>query len=336
MKYRLTALLSVMTALTSTSVLAFQQDENRYAVPASATAQDFIAVFKELNGEHPGVRKGHARGVCAAGIFTPTDEAQKRFASPLFDNVSLPVTIRFSMGGGNPEADERKGPRGIGIQFDLANNQKHTLAGLTSPLFSGSTPNHFLGLLQWNVKLMRGEATREDLEKYFQANPSMLRSIEWNKGRTPSAEYTSTDYYGIHAFWANTHDQQREKFRWQLVPDGGHEYLTEHDIESLPSSFLVERLEKRLEEEGQISFAWEWTIGQENDPTNDPSILWPNDREKVNVGRVTITQVGGDACTPINFDPNRVAPGIQPSDDPVLPIRSAAYAISFGKRLSNQ
>jgi catalase len=45
---------------------------------------------------------------------------------------------------------------------------------------------------------------------------------------------------------------------------------------------------------------------------------------------------GGDACTIINFDPNVMSAGFLPSDDPVLKMRSPAYAISFGKRLSNQ
>lgn len=59
--------------------------------------------------------------------------------------------------------------------------------------------------------------------------------------------------------------------------------------------------------------------------------LWPQDRETVTVGRLRITDAGGEACDLVNFDPNRLA-----SDDPVLALRSAAYAISQGKRLANQ
>lgn len=45
---------------------------------------------------------------------------------------------------------------------------------------------------------------------------------------------------------------------------------------------------------------------------------------------------GRVACEPINFDPMRMADGIAPINDPVLLFRSPAYAVSFGKRLSNQ
>src|SRR5690554_3918050 len=170
----------LMVALAMPSLaLAQEHDASRYDVPAQANAQDFIAIFKEINGEHPGIRKAHARGVCAVGEFTPSETAKERFSSALFAPDSVPLTLRFSMGGGNPNADERRGARGVGIQFQLPNNQIHMIAGITSPVFSGATPNHFLGLLQWNLKLMRGEATRDDLQKYFAAHPSMQPALAW-------------------------------------------------------------------------------------------------------------------------------------------------------------
>lgn len=319
------------------SPLALAQDSNssRYDVPAQANAQDFIAIFKEINGEHPGIRKAHARGICAVGEFTPSATAKERFSTALFAADTVPLTLRFSMGGGNPNADERQGARGVGIHFQLPNNQSHMIAGITSPVFSGATPNHFLGLLQWNLKIMRGEATRDDLQRYFAAHPSMQPALAWGRERTASTEYTTATYYGIHAFWASGVNDD-EKFRWQLVPVAGEQNLSAEQVKSGPSSFLSERLVDRLEQDGKVTFEWLWTIGQADDPTHDPSVMWPTDREQVNVGRITLTAAGGDACTPVNFDPNRVVRGIRPSDDPVLPIRSAAYAISFGQRLSGQ
>jgi catalase len=54
------------------------------------------------------------------------------------------------------------------------------------------------------------------------------------------------------------------------------------------------------------------------------------------MGSITITEVGGMACDKFNFDPNILSAGFTPSADPVLRMRSPAYGISFGKRLSNQ
>ena len=44
----------------------------------------------------------------------------------------------------------------------------------------------------------------------------------------------------------------------------------------------------------------------------------------------------GDTCKNTNFDPNRMSAGFTLNADPVLRIRKAAYAIFFGKRLSDQ
>jgi catalase len=44
----------------------------------------------------------------------------------------------------------------------------------------------------------------------------------------------------------------------------------------------------------------------------------------------------GAECERINFDPLVMADGIAPTNDPVLQFRSAAYAVSFAKRLGGQ
>ena len=45
---------------------------------------------------------------------------------------------------------------------------------------------------------------------------------------------------------------------------------------------------------------------------------------------------GGKDCTVINFDPTVLSAGFSASADPFLRMRSTAYAISFGKRMSGQ
>ncbi len=331
---------AVAAAFATLSVGAIAADQpaqaNPYAAPQSASATDFIEVFAKLNGKTPGYRKGHARGVCAAGEFVPSAAARQRFATPLFAVDKAPLIMRFSMGGGNPNADERRGARGLGIQFQLDDNQFHHIAGLTVPLFAGKNPQQFLGLLQWSAKIQAGEATPADLQKYFAANPEMQAQREWSQGRQASAEYTSSNYYGIHAFFADQPNAAAQAFRWQLEPVAGEQQLTAAEVESLPPSFLDERLTERLKKDGMVVFNWVWTLAEPGDATNNPAQLWPADRERVTVGTITVTSSGSDQCEPVNFDPMRVALGISPSDDPVLPIRSVAYAISQGMRLNNQ
>ena len=77
------------------SALSFSAAAQQASIqaPQSATANDFIEVFKQLSGEHPGVRKGHAKGVCALGSFEPP-QPQARLDTPLFSEQA-PLRCAF-------------------------------------------------------------------------------------------------------------------------------------------------------------------------------------------------------------------------------------------------
>ena len=77
------------------------------------------------------------------------------------------------------------------------------------------------------------------------------------------------------------------------------------------------------------------TVGQPDDPADDATIPWPEDREHVDVGTLTLDQVEAEApgnCRDINFDPLVLPVGIAPSDDPLLSARSAVYSRSLTRR----
>ena len=77
------------------------------------------------------------------------------------------------------------------------------------------------------------------------------------------------------------------------------------------------------------------TVGQPGDPTDDATIPWPEDREHIDAGTLTLDEVESEApgnCRDINFDPLVLPVGIAPSDDPLLSARSAVYSQSFTRR----
>jgi catalase len=307
------------------------------SVPAysEATAVDFINVFEKLSGKHPGVRKGHAKGVCAIGKFTPTKAGSTYSSSTLFSDEST-ANIRFSMAGGNPAANETsRSPRGVGVKFTMADGSIHNLAGLTTPIFPGESPDVFLGLLETFVPNEQGQVDFEQIAQYRQSHPSTMPQYNWLQENNPSSSYTRADYHGIHTFYFVNSEGQKTSFKWRLVPTSGQVLLTNEQMEQLPDTFLAERLKQELSQ-GSVSFELQAVIGQADDVTNNPSLMWPEDREVITLGTLSITESGDDSCDPINFDPNVLAEGVEPSDDPVLRMRSPAYAISFGKRLSNQ
>ena len=81
------------------------------------------------------------------------------------------------------------------------------------------------------------------------------------------------------------------------------------------------------------------TIGQPGDPTNDATQPWPESRQQVDAGTVTIDRASSEddgRCTAINYDPLVLPAGIEPSDDPLLSARSAVYARSFTLRAAEE
>jgi catalase len=77
------------------------------------------------------------------------------------------------------------------------------------------------------------------------------------------------------------------------------------------------------------------TIANPGDPTADPTKAWPEDRQTVEVGTLTVRQIEAEPdgpCRDINFDPTVLPAGIRTSDDPFPAARSAAYAKSFDLR----
>ncbi|MGB9315332.1 MAG: hypothetical protein WCB62_09950 [Pseudolabrys sp.] len=83
-----------------------------------------------------------------------------------------------------------------------------------------------------------------------------------------------------------------------------------------------------------VMFDWFAQIAQPGDRTDDPSTPWPEDRQLVKLGTLTITEVAADQerlSRSLLFLPNNAPPGIEPVD-PMIDVRSAAYPISFGER----
>ena len=77
------------------------------------------------------------------------------------------------------------------------------------------------------------------------------------------------------------------------------------------------------------------SIAEDGDDPDDPTEPWPDERERVTVGTLTIDGLDdsrerdGDVLV---FDPTRVTDGIELSGDQILRIRPDAYAVSVERR----
>jgi catalase len=76
-------------------------------------------------------------------------------------------------------------------------------------------------------------------------------------------------------------------------------------------------------------------VANAGDPTNDGSIVWPNDRKRVELGTITLAAVApnnDELQKSLTFNPIYLTDGIQLSDDPFVALRSAVYALSVAHR----
>lgn len=309
------------------------------APPENVTAAQFIDIFEKLGGSYPGFRKAHAKGVCAKAEFTPTKDSKYFGKSDLFSQPTLPADVRFSIGSANPSSDERvPGVRGMGVQIKLPSGGVHTIAGNSSPVFGGKDPETFFGFLQTLIPDETGRPDPARIGAYIAANPSMQANAMWSRSTPAPASFANTPYFGLHTFFYQAKDSaEKTKYRWHITPDLGDIGLSKEEAAALPSEFLADKIAAQVADpDTTVSFTLMATIGEESDTNTDPSTLWPQERTQVVMGTITINEVGGEACDGLNFDPNRLSAGFTPSEDRVLRMRSPAYGISFGKRLTNQ
>lgn len=76
-------------------------------------------------------------------------------------------------------------------------------------------------------------------------------------------------------------------------------------------------------------------IPNAGDITNDPSLVWPDDRKTIEGGTLSITFVVADSAaaeTALAYDPAKLTEGIELSDDPLPALRSRVYALAVKHR----
>ena len=140
-------------------------------------------------------------------------------------------------------------------------------------------------------------------------------------------------YYGVNAFIFTNKDGQKQAVRYQAVPDK-IVHLDEAAAAKQAPDFLIDELPQRLAK-GPVSFHLKAQLAAPDDPTNDATKPWPDDRKLVDLGVLTIEKAvpnSLEAQKELLFLPGQVIDGIDVSDDPLINVRDGAYAVSFSRR----
>ena len=173
------------------------------------------------------------------------------------------------------------------------------------------------------------------LGRFLARHPESVGALRDALSQRTPASFATTRYDALHAFLLVGPDGARTAFRLRLVPELGEATLSKEEARGRDRQFLLPELEARLAD-GPVRFRLELQLAGPGDRTDDPSKRWPDDREVVVAGVVSVTgrAANADALEREVFDPTRVPDGVELSDDPVLRFRPEAYSVSAERRLA--
>jgi len=289
----------------------------------------------QLSGSNPGYRAEHAKGIVCQGTFTPSKDAATLSKAAHFQGGTIPVTVRFSDGPPDPFIADNSpdaGPRGMAIRFSLPGGQATDIESLSHNGFAVSTGEDFLALLKAILATDRSKPHPWPIETFLASHPAAAKFVQENQA--VPASYGTVEYFSNNAFIFANAQGARQAGRYKFLPVAGQRYLGEADAKSKSQNFLGEELRARLQH-GPVQVHMVVQLANPEDPTNDSSLVWPDDRRAVDVGVISIGSVVPDsdiAQKALVFFPTDLSDGIELSDDPIPVLRTRVYARSFARR----
>jgi catalase len=306
-----------------------------WLTPNELTPAKFTDAFEQVDGHHSGSRRNHAKGVGVSGYFASNGNGVRLSKAVVFRPGRVPVIGRFSLGGGQPYADDRPDTvRGLGLRFAPTYGEEWRTAMINLPVFPVRTPEAFYEqLLASKPDPKTGKPDPSKREAFLRRHPETVKALSVIKSQPFSSGFENSTFCGLNAFRFVNAEGESVPVRWTLTPEQPF-HAANAASPGLDKKYLFDGLIEAIRRQ-PLRWRLIVIVGQPGDPTNDATLAWPEDREKVHVGTLTLDAIESDetsAATDLNFDPLVLPPGIEPSDDPLLSARSAVYSRSFTRR----
>jgi catalase len=296
-------------------------------------------------GTLPGYRRAYARGIVFHAMFTPSDTIRDLTTAEHFQGPAVPTLVRLSNGSGNPHApDKRPGNRGavlgLAVRFALASGGHSTWAAANIEAFPARTAQEFIRLNRLQRPSPRtGKPKTIRLLAFLLHHRDLLPAFKSLYRLKPPESFATTRFNGLHTYYLVAADGTRRAFRYSWIPDDGCRVLSVRAQRELPPQYLISEIKQRP----IASWTLEFTMGnhdvpltdQPGDPSADKTKQPPKEREQVIAGRLELVKPHEDQASmeQLLFDPANVVSGIELSDDPILQLRSAVYAVSLERRI---
>jgi catalase len=306
------------------------------SAPAASLPQQIADVVVQLNGGiHTGFRFMHAKGTVVSGSFTPTAQAGTLSRAAHFTGRAVPVTVRFSNAPGVPtnrDNDPGSGPRGMAIRFNLPGGGFTDIVSISHNGFVVGTGDDFLAFLKAAAASGPDAPHPNPIEAFLGSHPRAAKFAM--EVRVVPRSYATAAYFGNNAFVFVDGQGKRQPVRYQIIPVAGVTSLDSAAAARAGANYLQEELQRRLAR-GPVQFRLFAQLPNPGDRTNDGSVVWPADRKRVPLGTIRLTKVEPNQEAlqrSLTFNPTFLTSGIELSDDPLVPLRSAVYALSVAHR----
>jgi catalase len=282
------------------------------------------------------LRALHAKGTLCAATFTPAPEAARLSRAPHFSGAPCRAHVRFSNGSGVIGADyaPREG-RGMAVKIYLPGGGTTDVVAVTLPAFFVRTPEDFLEFVHARKPdPATGEPDAERIGAFVGAHPEALTALAAVVGAEPTDSYLSCAYNALHTYLFENADGTTVAGRYHLEPAAGTATISPDEAGQRGHDHLKDDLAERLARAPAV-YVLSVSLANEGDVLDDPTVAWPDDNERVVVGRFEITELARDREQDgdvLVFDPTRVTDGIGLSNDPILHFRREAYAASVLRR----
>ena len=280
MKLLLLSTVAAAACLMSLNAMAQAGLGTASAAPVDPTT--FVNQFEATGGKFAGYRRSGAKGICAAGEFAGTADARGSSTATVFSGRSVPVAVRFSVGGGNPNApDYAKSQRNLSLQFNLPDGERWMMGNISSPVFGASTPQQLMaGLVARQADPVTKVADPAKVKAFTDANPEVLLQGKHYASQPVPASYGSVNYWGVHAHGFVNASGAKQFGKWTFKPVGGLQDLSDDEAEAKGANFLFDDLPQRVKD-GKVTFNFNLELAQASDKLDSATVPLPEGRKKV-------------------------------------------------------
>ena len=298
-------------------------------------AHQILATMLRVPSNQAGHRTVHAKGIVCQGMFTPTRAAAKLSQAAHFQGATTPVIVRLSDGPPDPfipDNSPNAGPRGMALRFTLPDGTSTDIVALSHNGFVVGTGEEFLALQQAVVATDPNQPHPWPVEAFLGTHPRALKFVQDNQ--VVPASFAHVAFFSNNAFVFVNRKGVKQVGRYQILPVAGRQDLSEAEAKTKSPNFLIEDLKTRLSQ-APIKFRLVVQLPQAGDATNDASLVWPDDRQTIEVGTIRVTAAMADseaAEKSLAFDPTKLTEGLELSDDPLPALRSRVYALAVQRR----